>query len=201
MIYFPDSNTCVLHIPRTGGTALKELCRTRVNCVIYEGSAELEHMPAYRAREMYPNARLIAVARSPWEIVRSMWQFAVSVSTNPDTDSWTRLMSFAGLVTFDVYVRHVVTVDFFYVRRFGGFWNLIASEDCHALHYSRNINCELLSYLGLGITCTPNPDSYDHTSYWTSQLIELIRQYCWHDIQHFGFQPPECKKMTSTGAL
>lgn len=191
MIIFPDRKIVYIHIPRTGGTALKEcVVRNDANAIVSYG-LNWQHATARMAAELLPGFRTIAVIRNPWNIYRSHYGWVHANAWNgaikPD---WFRgYIQCEAAMTFAENVANAAAYNVledglgFHARYCLGDTTVLRYEDDPWLELARLIEVDLSDLNRVN-------ESPPMAAEWEQDSVELVRSRCARDTLLFGYTQP-----------
>lgn len=191
MIYLSSSDLAIIHIPRTGGTALRDSLRYRSDAILYCSSPSDEHMTAQNASRLHPGCRTLSVMRSPWQIVASHWRFCQLLARTPQREQWAKSMAMFAALPFAVFVARLVETDWLNVGHCGGFGAWYCDRHTEIVQYSRDVNERVLSRLGVARRCERvNTTQSVPGPRWDAASIDRVGRYCRGDLERFSYRAP-----------
>jgi hypothetical protein len=200
MIVCDAKQLVILHVPRTGITSLyRKLEAIGWNeGTIFADPIEMLHATSGVATAHWPTYQQVIVMRNPWEIFASFygvcqrWRY-IEPPENWIWDRWAKEDMFQlARMPFPDYVRRSVARDRHSVAKLGGFSNLYGGDKAVVLQYGDRVYETIGAMLGCNLSDIPRENSgiYKTSVKWTEESVALVREYCWLDIERFGYEPP-----------
>lgn len=188
MIYVHKHDLCIIHVPRTGGTALKEaIACADLDITVHDRTPEEEHMTSYGARQLYPHSLTLVILRNPWDLFESTYAFCKKLFKDPLPFQWAKDMAMIGGLYFEEFVRRAVLIDWFTVGHCGGFFPWYCLPDTEVYIWSEDVNDRILRRLGINGMCKKLNFTDEKEQQWDMGLVRMVGNYCWADIEKFGF--------------
>ena len=192
MIIIPERRACYIHIPRTGGMALQTAIeRVFLNSVRLAGWWEHTTAAEIRQRLAWPDLRLFAVIRNPWEIFASHWGWTQRYSPTPELlgdDRMAAEVALASRLTFGEFVRDSIQRDILAVD--GGFFSRYCDEGTIVFRYETAPWPQIAEWLDCPLSLERENESLCEPPAWDQETADLVGWYCRGDVERFGYGVP-----------
>ena len=192
MIIIPERRACYIHIPRTGGMALQTAIeRALPGSVRLAGSWEHTTAAEIRQRLAWPDLRLFAVIRNPWEIFASHWGWTQRYSPTPELlgdDRMAAAVALASRLTFSEFVSDSIQRDVLAVD--GGFFSRYCDEGTTVFRCESNPWPQIAEWLDCPLSLERENESLCEPPAWDQQTANLVGWYCRGDVERFGYGVP-----------
>ncbi len=193
MLISQSKKILFIHIPRTGGTSLRQALITQVpdtqECCFQHSGVHTQGQDFFAS---YTGFQILTIVRNPWERIYSWYKLLRHYSRNPD-----EYYSFHQFVVcFDEYFSGCHPIDRFrfnqldYIAQPSG--QMVASRVLRFENYADDVS-ELFSELNLGTDDYPSLNQVpadDFEQAYTSELIDKVGQLAERDIRYFGYGFP-----------
>ena len=191
MLALPEHGWVFVHIPRTGGSALKEALLQLPGAISHVDSEEklLWHGSAWTALRMYPELRTFAIIRNPWDMLVSRWRWVQEHAANPISEwqPWYKSQVLVEVTwTFPQFVEAALGT-----LTVGGQWITYCHPETHVLRYEDDWAGAVQSLLGCQLSIPRVNVSRCSLPAWTEELLELVELHCFMDIEMFDYTRPQ----------
>jgi len=202
MIVCDKPRFAVLHVPRTGGTALGEaINRALPAAQVLDSSPLVMHQGIERARKTYgDDLRYFCIMRSPWEIMASLFsQFTEIRRTNPSATPgfFDFRLPAAAELPFYRWIYHANQRHAY--RPFGGYSVKFVDDDVTVLQYADRPFAKLAKDLGIRLTKVQRLNGGWAHPEWTKETVEMVAEHDHIDIERYGYKPPKVAAAAMSG--
>jgi len=202
VIIIPERRACYIHIPRTGGMALQTAIeRALPHSVRLAGFWEHTTAAEIRQRLAWPDLRIFAVIRNPWQIFASHWGWTQRYSQTPELlgdDRVAVAVAIAAQMTFCEFIRYSIERDILAVD--GGFFARYCDEWTTIFHYEAGPWTQIAQWLDCELVLERENESLCEPPVWDQETADLVGWYCRGDVERFGYGVPDHFRMSSSFA-
>lgn len=195
-MYLPDIKALFIHVPKTGGTSIKEYFDNQYDERFFHASARrFQHMFPHNWNDIFK----FAFVRNPWDRYVSMYHYRVRIG-DPELEIELSNVSFADwLKTIrDLYeYKQSKALTF-------GYGVFIGNQVNYLIDDKKNICMDFIGRyeslqkdfyqvcvkLGIEVREMPHLKRTSHKqyqSYYDDETREIIQKLCWRDIEEFNY--------------
>ncbi len=185
MLVCDSHNFMFIHIQRTGGTSIREMCH-KLSLKTYEKEFFHGHVNLLEDFDILNKYKTFAFVRNPWDRVLSWYKLLTKdVAKDKKFSFEDYILNFEEFNNAKIHSFRPCQYDYIYkdkkkcIDYIGKFEN-----------YEKDLK-DIFSKFGISIDSIPNINGTDHKKYqeyYTPKMAKHIEEICHKDIEEFGYK-------------